>query len=152
MWVEHKAWIIRMNRAWLESQMVTSQRLVHVLAMWRRHSLISYLSTLSGPGDFSSSQIKFGFFFLSQLVFIFTQMEVTRINIKAMHSKRKPPLARRRSNRGYPSRRTWPESDCHMSVNLKVLNFGLDLDRWVTVIRNLRSFGGTTEHHWWLSL
>lgn len=69
-------------------------------------------TTLLNPQPSHISQIKFGFFFPpSQLVLKVTQMEVTRIKIKAMHSKRKPPLARRGSNQGYPSRRTWPESD-----------------------------------------
>lgn len=107
-------------------------------------------------GGLFISQIKFRHFsprHSEQLVLIFAQIEVTRINIKTMHSKRKPPpFARRGSNRGYPSRRTWRKPDRHMSVNLKVLNFGPDSDKWVRVIRTLRSFGGATEHHWWLSL
>lgn len=90
--VQHEAWNMRIHEVWLASQRVTSPRLVYGLPMWRRHSLLSCLSALSGPEDSSSHKSNlalFFFFSLSQLVLIFTQMGVTRINIKAMHSKRK---------------------------------------------------------------
>lgn len=57
-----------------------------------------------------------------QLVLIFTQIGVTRINIKPMHSKQKPP----HSPGVDQTEVICPgERDRHMSVNLAVLNFGL---------------------------
>lgn len=94
-----------MNRVWLES---------HIGANWQigvcsPHVKTPLSSTLNPLTSHKSNLVLF--FPPSQLVLKVTQMEVTRIKMKAMHSKRKPPLARRGSNQGYPSGRTWPESD-----------------------------------------
>lgn len=110
--------------------------------LWARGLFISQIKFHNPPPRHSK-----------QLLLIFAQIEVTRINIKTMHSKRKPPHLPgadqteviRAGGRDGSLIVTWA------SIG-RFWTSGLDSDKWVSVIRRLRSFGGVTEHHWWLSL